>query len=152
MALAQTLQISGGYYNTMRKKLDRVFGPESTQLEVYDYLSPSIARAVEGYNVTIFSYGQTGSGKTHTMFGSDWDNMINGDYSKKKQNTFYRDIVQDVNFAGVIPRCVDHLFNKLLKDKKNVTVYCSFLQLYNEKLIDLLGENDKQQLIIHENK
>ncbi len=29
-----------------------------------------------GYNVTIFTYGQTGSGKTHTMFGSDWNNII----------------------------------------------------------------------------
>lgn len=29
-----------------------------------------------GYNVTIFTYGQTGSGKTHTMFGSDWNNIV----------------------------------------------------------------------------
>ena len=82
------------------------------------------------------------------MFGSDWDSMVGGGggkgeeeggTGKKKQNTFYRDLRQDVNFAGVIPRCIDYLFNKLLVGKKNVTVYCSFLQLYNEKLIDLLG-------------
>ena len=26
--------------------------------------------------MTVFAYGQTGSGKTYTMFGSDWENMI----------------------------------------------------------------------------
>lgn len=82
--------------------------------------------------MTVFSYGQTGSGKTYTMFGSDWDNMISRENLKPKQNTFYQGISQDVNFAGIIPRCIDQLFNKLIsKKKRNVTVYCSFLQLYN---------------------
>ena len=117
-------------------------------MDVYDYVSGFIEKAMEGYNVTVFSYGQTASGKTHTMFGNDWDNMIRTDSSKLKQKTFYRDIVEDVNFAGIIPRCIDHLFNRLLNNKKNVTVYCSFLQLYNEKIIDLLAD-DVQPLVIH---
>ena len=69
----QTLEISGGFYHTIRKRVDRVFRPEETQADLYDYLAESISKALEGYNVTIFSYGQTGSGKTYTMFGSDWD-------------------------------------------------------------------------------
>ena len=39
-----------------------------------------INKCGSGYNVTIFTYGQTGSGKTHTMFGSDWNNIIKKNY------------------------------------------------------------------------
>ena len=39
-------------------------------------MEPIIERCGAGFNVTIFTYGQTGSGKTHTMFGSDWNNII----------------------------------------------------------------------------
>lgn len=102
----------------------------------------------------MLSYGQTGSGKTYTMFGSDWDTLIKQDSESKtgkKQTTFFGNIESDENFAGMIPRAMHHIFSKLYSGKKNVTIYCSFLQLYNEKLIDLLEIADKQ-LIIHESK
>lgn len=129
-----------------------MFGPDETQSDIYKYISECIEKSMDGYNITIFSYGQTGSGKTHTMFGNDWDRLVSPDSNKLRQRTFYGDIGSDINFAGVIPRCINHLFNGLLKGKKNVTVYCSFLQLYNEKLVDLLEDSPSQQLVIRENK
>lgn len=43
---------------------DRVFGPESTQVGVFEYAASSIITDVlAGYNATIFAYGQTGTGK-----------------------------------------------------------------------------------------
>lgn len=60
-----------------------------------------IAKCGLGYNVTIFTYGQTGSGKTHTMFGSDWNNIIKKHFDKSQidkkqaQSTFLRSIEQD---------------------------------------------------------
>ena len=39
-------------------------------------VEPLLAKAMEGFNVTLLTYGQTGSGKTHTMFGSDWSNIV----------------------------------------------------------------------------
>jgi hypothetical protein len=59
--------------------VDKAFSKKSTQKQLYDYVSPIIAKVAEGYNVTLLSYGQTGSGKTYTMFGSDWDSLIQQD-------------------------------------------------------------------------
>ncbi len=42
---------------------DRIFGPESTQIKVFEYTAvPLINDVLSGYNATIFAYGQTGTG------------------------------------------------------------------------------------------
>ncbi|KAL6218073.1 hypothetical protein ACLB2K_011290 [Fragaria x ananassa] len=46
---------------------NEVFGPFSTQEEVFSDTQPIIRSVLDGYNVCIFAYGQTGSGKTYTM-------------------------------------------------------------------------------------
>ena len=88
------------------------------------------------------------------MFGSDWDNILKKHHTK--QTTFLRSIEQDENHAGLIPRTIHHVFTKLItKRRKYIKVYCSFLQLYNENMMDLF-EDDKtkmtKKMIIHENK
>lgn len=86
------------------------------------------------------------------MFGSDWDTLVQQEKpTAKKQTTFFGSIESDENFAGLIPRSIHYLFSRLYSGRKNVSIYCSFLQLYNERLIDLLESSDKQ-LVIHENK
>ena len=46
----------------------QVFGPESTQQEVFETTAMPLAMHVlNGYNGTYFVYGQTGTGKTHSM-------------------------------------------------------------------------------------
>ena len=70
---------------------DTVFGPESTQAQVYEQVGKPVVEAVlEGYNATIFAYGQTGSGKTHTMSGPS---------------------VSDAEMRGIIPRAITSLFD-----------------------------------------
>jgi DNA replication protein DnaC len=50
---------------------DKIFGPESTQEEVYEFtVKKAINKVIEGYNSTILAYGQTGAGKTYTMEGA----------------------------------------------------------------------------------
>uniref|UniRef100_A0A915DL00 Kinesin-like protein n=1 Tax=Ditylenchus dipsaci TaxID=166011 RepID=A0A915DL00_9BILA len=86
-----------------------------------------------GYNGTIFAYGQTGSGKTYTMFGPQRDD-----------GCFRKDL------HGLIPRCMDYLFDVLnQKQEENgelfkYSVTCSFVQLYNENLYDLLDNVDQR--------
>ncbi|RUS92060.1 hypothetical protein EGW08_000273 [Elysia chlorotica] len=47
--------------------LDRAFGLDSTQSEVFQEVSALVRSTLDGFNACIFAYGQTGSGKTYTM-------------------------------------------------------------------------------------
>ena len=70
--------------------------------------------------ISLVAYGQTGTGKTYTMEGDLTD--ARGKHS------------------GIIPRCLRSLFNTLEADKTEYSVRVSYLELYNEELRDLLGE------------
>jgi kinesin family protein 11 len=86
-----------------------------------------------GFNCTIFAYGQTGTGKTYTMSGdmSTTAGMISEE-------------------AGIIPRTLHALFNKLeLNDVEN-SVKCSFIELYNEELRDLISADENTKLKIYD--
>ncbi len=101
---------------------------------------------LSGYNSTALAYGVTGSGKTHTMFG---------------------DIYMNLNFEkGICMYAVDHLFAKIHKESVDLTdlsgnsdllpdlpdlsqksksykVKISYLEIYNEQVVDLLCDRDK---------
>lgn len=50
---------------------DRIFGPDSSQIQVFqDSAYPLIADVLAGYNATIFAYGQTGTGKVRHQTAS----------------------------------------------------------------------------------
>jgi len=56
--------------DTLSQDFDYVFGPDSTNEEIYDLAcAPLVKRALNGQVGVIVAYGQTGSGKTHTMNG-----------------------------------------------------------------------------------
>ncbi|KAJ9437032.1 Kinesin-related protein 1 [Diplonema papillatum] len=79
----------------------------------------AVDSALKGYHTCLFAYGQTGSGKTYTMLGSPED-------------------------PGVAPRLVDYLFEELEKVRAKQelwdwTVDISFMEIYNEKVKDLLA-------------
>ena len=78
-----------------------------------------------GYNCSVFVYGATGAGKTHTMLGSDGN-------------------------PGIIFRTVMELYNRIesAKEESDVEVVISYLEIYNETVIDLI--NPSQQLQIRE--
>jgi kinesin family protein 11 len=52
--------------------------------------------------------------------------------------------------AGIIPRALHALFGKLDGDESENSVKCSFIELYNEELRDLLSTDDKVKLKIYE--
>lgn len=86
-----------------------------------------------GYNCTIFAYGQTGTGKTYTMSGD-------------MNETF--GMLSDA--AGIIPRALHTLFNKLEIDDAEASVKCSFIELYNEELRDLISPDENAKLKIYD--
>ncbi|KAK5945533.1 kinesin-like nuclear fusion protein [Knufia obscura] len=110
---------------TLPFSFDRVFDPSQTNDEVFHEISQLIQSALDGYNVCIFAYGQTGSGKTYTMSSED----------------------------GMIPRALRQIYStsKDLEDRGwKYTMEGSFVEVYNEELRDLLGEEKTpKKLEIH---
>lgn len=89
-----------------------------------------ILQVFAGFNCTIFAYGQTGTGKTYTM---------SGDISS---------VLPLPDAAGIIPRVLHSLFEKLGDEESENSVKCSFIELYNEELRDLLSQDDNVKLKI----
>ncbi|KAB8356678.1 hypothetical protein FH972_024254 [Carpinus fangiana] len=90
---------------------------------------PLLDNAFAGYNNCIFAYGQTGSGKSYSMMG----------YGPE---------------AGVIPKICKDMFDRIDKlqlDKTNTcTVEVSYLEIYNERVRDLLNPSNKGNLKVRE--
>ena len=125
---------------------DRVFPENSTQESIFEFIKPIIDATLKGINSTILAYGQTGSGKTYTMFGEDFTmnesyNNKNGKKLKKDKFNFLvdKDFIIDPfsKTNGIIPRVVLELF----KYKQSSIITCSYIQVYNEKIYDLLIDN-----------
>ncbi|EOY33247.1 Kinesin, putative isoform 1 [Theobroma cacao] len=89
---------------------------------------PMVDNCMGGYNSCMFAYGQTGSGKTHTMLGD-----IEGGTRRHSVN------------CGMTPRVFEYLFTRIQKEKEarkdeklRFSCKCSFLEIYNEQILDLL--------------
>ncbi|KAI9755528.1 MAG: hypothetical protein M4579_004254 [Chaenotheca gracillima] len=113
---------------------DKVFSPAADQAMIYEeVVTPILEEMLSGYNCTIFAYGQTGTGKTYTMSGDMSDTL---------------GLLSDN--AGIIPRVLNCLFSKLESDEADSSVKCSFIELYNEELRDLLSYEDNAKLKLYE--
>lgn len=104
-----------------------VFEPNATQEDILQYsgIKNLIEMAVEGFSCTVFCYGQTGSGKTHTLTGPPRLFDQSDPYSEDH---------------GLVFRSFVYLFKVLQEHEKcNFVLKASFLEIYNEKVIDLLN-------------
>ncbi|KAK6540955.1 kinesin-like protein Klp8 [Orbilia ellipsospora] len=93
-----------------------------------DLGGPLLDNAFQGYNNCIFAYGQTGSGKSYSMMG----------YGEE---------------YGIIPRICQNIFERITSEKDpNIvsTVEVSYLEIYNEKVRDLLNPSNKGALKVRE--
>ena len=100
-------------------KFDKIFTKEITSEKIYlDICQNVIKQFINGINGTIFVYGQTTSGKTYTMLGN-------------------------INYPGILPCALKNLFDLLEHEKKtknlNYNLYCSYIEIYNEVIHDLIG-------------
>ncbi|XP_068563971.1 kinesin-like protein KIF1A isoform X4 [Cebidichthys violaceus] len=104
----------------------------ASQLQVYkDIGEEMLLHAFEGYNVCIFAYGQTGAGKSYTMMGK-----------------------QDVkDQQGIIPLLCEDLFTKFNDNAGNSMSYSvevSYMEIYCERVRDLLNPKNKGNLRVRE--
>jgi hypothetical protein len=113
-----------------REKLtfDNVADEASTQVSVYEATAaPLLEQAAKGFNGSIIAYGQTGSGKTHTMGTADLSSEI-------------------TEMSGVIPRLSHDIFEMAKRDGAHTCteIKVSFLEIYNEEIIDLLAPKESR--------
>ncbi|CAH0474850.1 unnamed protein product [Peronospora belbahrii] len=133
----QTIFLQSHHGITKTFTFDRVFDEAASQNDIFEVVGAPLTQAcLEGYNGTIFAYGQTGSGKTFTMQGPD--DVIDADVNDCCL------VTEEEKFSlrGLVPRVFDYLFdNVVAKDTNNQvqhTFACSFLEIYNERVYDLL--------------
>ncbi|KAG5723997.1 Kinesin-like protein KIF27 [Termitomyces sp. T112] len=124
---------SGSVAKKQQFSFDQVHPPNTAQYDLFvSTAKPLVSRFIEGFNCTILAYGQTSSGKTFTMTGIDLD----------------ADPADPNNGMGIVPRAVSTIFSsaKQLKEERGSTwtysVKGSFIEIYNEDLIDLLSLDD----------
>ncbi|XP_041525951.1 chromosome-associated kinesin KIF4-like [Microtus oregoni] len=114
---------------------DFVFDPSTEQEEVFNTaVAPLIKGIFKGYNATVLAYGQTGSGKTYSMGGV---------YTAEQEQE---------STIGVIPRVIQLLFKEISKKGDfEFTLKVSYLEIYNEEILDLLcPSREKTQINIRE--
>lgn len=96
---------------------DHVFDEKSKNKDIFLSIGKPVAdAAMNGFNGTLMAYGQTGTGKTYTLTSSD----------------------------GLTPRLINYVFRKTHLDQKHdYKITCSYIQIYNEKIYDLLANENK---------
>ncbi|XP_063292254.1 kinesin-like protein KIF1B isoform X10 [Pelobates fuscus] len=103
----------------------------ASQNRVYNDIGKEmLEHAFEGYNVCIFAYGQTGAGKSYTMMGK-----------------------QEETQAGIIPQLCEDLFEKINdnhNDEVSFSVEVSYMEIYCERVRDLLNPKNKGNLRVRE--
>ncbi|XP_075978231.1 kinesin-like protein at 54D isoform X2 [Anticarsia gemmatalis] len=105
-----------------------VFEPEATQEDVLEFsgVKRLLEMAVEGFSCTAFCYGQTGSGKTHTLTGPP--GLVERGASPYSPE------------HGLVVRSFVYLFQLINeRPESHFILKASFLEIYNEKVIDLLN-------------
>ncbi|KAI3858881.1 hypothetical protein MKX03_006950 [Papaver bracteatum] len=115
---------------------DSVVDSTSTQEDIFQLVGvPVVKDSLAGYNTTVLSYGQTGSGKTYTMWGPP-SAMVEGHSPSSNQ--------------GIVPRIFQMLFSEIQREQENsgekqvnYQCRCSFLEIYNEQIGDLLDPTQR---------
>ncbi|KAL1075307.1 hypothetical protein V6Z11_D11G352400 [Gossypium hirsutum] len=115
------LQIVSSDSSKKQFKFDHVFRPEDGQDAVFARTKPIVTSVLDGYNVCIFAYGQTGTGKTFTMEGTPENRGVN-----------YRTLEELFRVAGERGGVMKY------------ELFVSMMEVYNEKIRDLLGESSNQ--------
>lgn len=134
---------------------DKIFSASSSQDHVFEDSGAKnvILSSLKGYHGTIFAYGQTGSGKTHTMDGIEYQHATKyGGTVRLKEDCIGRksELTFSSQGPGVTPRSIAYLFHSIedmtsfnstskVTSNNRYRISCSYVQIYKEKVYDLLN-------------
>lgn len=125
-----------------------VLDDTSTQAHLYDMCKDTINDVMDGINCCILTYGQTGSGKTYSMLGrglEDPNFVESGDSGPQSPG-----MMNDAEY-GIVPRSVTDVFAMIDSQKNSESfdflINCQFLQIYNEKIYDLLQDRKRENAL-----
>ncbi|KAL5713441.1 hypothetical protein ACHQM5_015513 [Ranunculus cassubicifolius] len=98
---------------------------------------PMVENCLSGYNSCMFAFGQTGSGKTYTMLGEIGELEVKPSPDR-----------------GMTPRIFEFLFARIRAEEESrrdeklqYHCKCSFLEIYNEQITDLLDPSSTNLLL-----
>ena len=121
-------KITNFLYSPQKFRFDKIYSPKYESQIIYKEICQNIIKSsLDGFNGSILLYGQTTSGKTFTMLGTP-------------------------NSPGILPCSLNDLFISINKKKyinNNIlfNIYCSYLEIYNEKISDLLNNSSNLKLV-----
>ncbi|KAL4561069.1 hypothetical protein LXL04_033231 [Taraxacum kok-saghyz] len=115
---------------------DHVADTSANQMDIFQLVgAPLVENCLAGFNSSIFAYGQTGSGKTFTIWGPT-NALLEENSSSDDQ--------------GLTPRVFERLFSRINEEQDKhadkqlmYQCRCSFLEIYNEQITDLLNPSQK---------
>ncbi|RLN58328.1 hypothetical protein BBJ29_004604 [Phytophthora kernoviae] len=112
---------------------DGVYSGHATQQEIFESVGqPFVTDLLAGYNCTIIAYGQTGSGKTYTIVGE-----------------------HTVETRGLVPRVMEAILEEMASidpAEYDISLTASFVEVYQERLRDLLLPNCTRPLRLREDR
>ncbi len=132
---------------TIQCQFDKVLPSTTTQSETYKILRGTVDAVLCGINCTVLAYGQTGSGKTHTMLGRGMEERLAASRTSKLLPSGSMGLERD---WGIIPRILHDLFQSIendLPDDSVAQVFVSYMQIYNDKVYDLLQDATMQVIL-----
>mmetsp|Transcript_24603 Transcript_24603/g.70918 ORF Transcript_24603/g.70918 Transcript_24603/m.70918 type:complete len:747 (+) Transcript_24603:757-2997(+) len=134
-------------------KFDGILDGRASQSDLMTHFDGIIDGLLRGVSCTTFAYGPTSSGKTYSLIGKGFDDAFE---TKLPWNQVRSDVYSQRDSWGIVPRTIYALFGRLDDDDSSsvvsFNVRCSFMQIYNDKVFDLLasGKSTKSSLPIRE--
>ena len=117
-------------------KIERYYDQEEVHVQVGHEIVDSV---LQGVSASCFAYGHTSTGKTYSLFGN-----VQTPKEAKNDKYNYLKLLTDVITPelGLIPRVFSDIVTLVQdRDGGDTKLYFSFVEIYNEKIRDLLADS-----------